>query len=485
MKLLDQNKAPLLDALKKHMAQGVQPFHVPAHKHGMGLKEMQELLGANTFLMDLNSIHGLDDLANPSTSIKEAQTLAAELFQAQDAYFLINGASSGVHAMMLSALYPGDKLILPRNSHKSAITGLILSGAIPVYAPAKIDENLGIATVASYESIQDCLQKAPQSAAIFVINPSYYGFCMDIQKIVHLAEEWETKVIVDEAHGGHMLFHPELPMTAMEAGADMSVLSTHKTCGSLTQSALLLSQKDNIQKKRILSILSVLRSSSASYLLMASIDVARKQLAQEGKEQIGNLVELSRYAREEVNNIPGLYAFAKELLSDPVIANFDETKLCIYVRNLGLTGFEVEDILRRDYKIQIELSDLNNILAYLSHADTKQSIDKLITALRSITKSSKATICTETILPPEMPQLIVSPRDAFYSNKKAVPLPQAKDEIAGDIIMSYPPGIPIVCPGERITTDILDYIMLLKERKASLHGLLGDTLNYINILGHE
>ena len=478
-----QESTPLFSAIKKHIDDGIVPFHVPAHKHGQGLKEMREFVGENMFLMDLNSMRDIDDLCNPIHVIGDAQKLAAQAFYADEAYFLINGTTSGVHTMMLSTLRPGDRIILPRNCHKSAFSGLIMSGAVPVYAPVEINDELGIATVSTYESVKGCFLKAPQTTALFLLNPNYYGFCGDLKELIKLSREWEACVLVDEAHGGHMLFHPDLPVTAMELGADMSVVSTHKTCGSLTQSAILLSRGNVIQRERIVNTLNLMRSTSASYLLMSSLDIARKQLVLHGEEMLQNALELVRYARNKINEIQGLYAFGKELIDGKGVTDFDETKLCVYVRRLGMTGFEMERRLRQEYHIQVELADLNNIMALVGLGDTKTNIDRLILALETIARKSDLQTFKKVTMIPDMPETIVIPRDAFYSHKKIVSLQQSIGEICGEMIMSYPPGIPVACPGERITREIVDYINILKEHNCHLQGTADPYADYISVLG--
>ncbi len=479
----DQNKTPLFTAIKQHIQDKIIPFHVPAHKHGAGLAEMREFVGENMFLMDLNSMRDIDDLCNPIYVIQEAQSLAAEAFRADYSYFLINGTTSGVHTMMVSSLRPGDRIILPRNCHKSAFSGLILSGAVPVYAPVEMNTELGIATVTTYEGVKNCFLRAPQTAALFLLNPNYYGFCCNLEELIKLAREWEASVLVDEAHGGHMLFHEEFPKSAMELGADMSVISTHKTCGSLTQSAILLSQGETIPQARIINTLNLMRTTSASYLLMASLDIARKQLALQGPAMLEKTLSLSRYARDKINAVEGLYAFGKELIDNKSITHFDESKLCVYVRRLGMTGFEMERRLRQEYHIQVELADMNNIMALVGIGDTQKNVDALTHALASIAQKSGLQSFKKVTLLPEMPETIVIPRDAYYSHKKSVPLQKSIGEICGEMIMSYPPGIPVVCPGERITRDIVDYINILKEHNCHLQGTADPYADYVSVLG--
>lgn len=478
-----QARAPLFEALKEHIQAGITPFHVPAHKHGMGLMEMRQFCGDNMFQMDINAMSDVDDLSNPVSVIDDAQHLAAEAFGAEYAYFLINGTTSGVHAMMLTALRPGDRIILPRNCHKSAFSGLILSGAVPVYAPVEMNEELGIAMGVTVDSLRDSFRRAPQAAATFTLNPNYYGFTGDLENVLRLTREYDAVLMVDEAHGGHMYFHENMPPSAMEVGADLCVISTHKTCGSLTQSSMLLSNSRTVTNEKLLNTLNLLRTTSASYLLMASLDVARKQMALEGREMLARTLELANYARVEINKIKGLYCFGRELVDNRAVFNFDDTKLNIHVRRLGMTGFEMERRLRQEYNIQVELADLNNIMAMVTVGDDEENINRLVQALKSISLKCRVQKFRRVTLTPDMPETIVTPRDAFYSYKKSVPLEKAVNEISGEMVMAYPPGIPVICPGERITQDIVDYITILKEHNSHLQGAADPFVNYIRVLG--
>ncbi len=478
-----QESAPLFEAVRAHINDRVVPFHVPAHKHGTGLTELRNFCGENMFQMDLNSMRDIDDLSNPVAAISEAQKLAADAFKAERAFFLVGGATSGIHTMLLSALRPGDRIILPRNCHKSAFSGLILSGAVPVYARVAINEDLGIAMMATREEVEACFRRSPQAAALFLLNPNYYGFTGDLPALVDLAREWEAVILVDEAHGGHMLFHPDLPGNAMQAGADMSVISMHKTCGSLTQSAILLIRNEHLPYERIVNTLNLQRTTSASYLLMVSLDLARKRMATQGRELLEEILAMARSARSRINAIEGLYAFGPELVDGKSIFGFDDTKLSICVSSLGMTGFEMERRLREEYHIQVELADLNNIMAIITTRDDNRRLDLLIEALKSIALQSKVGDYKRIAALPDMPETIVIPRDAFYSHKKQVTLEKSVNEICGEMVMSYPPGIPVICPGERITQEIVDYITILKENNCHLQGAADPYVNYIRILG--
>lgn len=484
MSFLDQNKTPLFTALKEYHQRNVIPFDVPGHKHGRGLKEFTDYVGNTVMEIDVNSMKCLDNICNPIGVIKEAEELAAYAYGADQAFFLVNGTTSGVQAMIMSACQPGDKIILPRNAHKSAVTGLILSGAIPIYIQPEINSELGIAMGVTVESVQEAIGKHPDAKAVFLINPTYYGATSNIQDIVRVAHRNAMAVLVDEAHGAHMAFHEDFPMSAMEAGADMSAVSTHKTGGSLTQSSLLLLREGIIDPFIVKKNLALMQTTSASYLLMSSIDVARKQLATEGPKLLGEVLALTRYARDRINKIEGLYAFGTELIGTPGTFSFDESKLGINVRKLGLTGFEVYDLLIDEYNIQVELADYYNILAIVSLGDTKEALDALIDALADIAvryRRDEEIKVVNAFL--KNPDVIVSPRDAFYSSKKAVKLEEAEGEISGESIMAYPPGIPIVSPGERISKEIIEHIMILKEEESLLQGTEDPYAECIRVLG--
>ncbi|NSW90030.1 MAG: aminotransferase class I/II-fold pyridoxal phosphate-dependent enzyme [Firmicutes bacterium] len=483
--MLEQKRTPIFDAVKKYVDDKVIQFHVPGHKQGRGLKELADYIGTRALEMDANGMEDLDYLTNPTGVIHEAQTLMAHAFGAQEAFLLVNGTTAGVQAMIMSACNPGDKIIIPRNAHKSTIGGIILSGAMPVYVQPEVNEKLGIAIGISVDSIKKAIKENPHAKAVFIINPSYYGFTCDMKSIVRIAHRHEMAALVDEAHGSHMSFHDDFPLTAMEVGADMSAASMHKTSGSLTQSSILLYRSNIISLERVKQVLNLTYTTSASYLLMCSLDIARKQLAVSGSEMLEKTLRLARWAREEINKIEGLYAFGKELVGTPGCYDFDETKLGINVRGLGYTGYQMEAKLRKEYNIQIEMSDLYNILAIISIGDRQEDVEALVNALKDIASKERVTEFKSVIPVLENPKMIVSPRDAFYSPKKTIPLENAEGEIAGEMIMAYPPGIPVICMGEKITRDIIDYIKVLKNEKCELQGTADPFVNNIRVLGVE
>lgn len=485
MSRLEQNCTPLFDAVKRFVEQEVTPFYVPGHKRGHGLQEFREYIGERALQMDVNGMDELDFANNPTGVIFESEKLLAKAFGAQHAHFLVNGTSSGVHAMVMSACQPGDQILIPRNAHRSMIGAIILSGAVPVYIQPEFNEELGIAMGISEESLKKTIKEYPHAKALFLINPTYYGAASDIKSLVRIARSHDMAVLVDEAHGAHMSFHDDFPLTAMEVGADMSTASMHKTAGSMTQSAILLLRGNRISPDRVNSVLRLSYTTSASYVLMCSLDVARKQLATRGREIYENILEMVREARDEINRIEGLYAFGKDLIGSPGCHDFDETKLGICVKNIGYTGYEIEQLLRREYKIQVELADPFNVLAIIGVGDKKEDLNKLVAALRDIASKSKVKKHQNIFTIPANPPMIVSPRDAFFSSKKYVSLEDSVKEVCGEMVMAYPPGIPIICMGERITPEVVEYIQFLKEQKCQLQGMADPYLNQIRVLGKE
>ncbi len=485
MKKNDQNRMPLFEAVKAYVDSKVIPFHVPGHKQGNGIDEFTEYVGRKVMQMDVNGMEDLDNACNPIGVIMESERLCAQAFGAQNAYFLVNGTTAGVQAMMLSTCEPGDEIIMPRNAHKSTIGGLILSGAVPVYIQPEINEVYGIAGGITEDAIKKAVKEHPHAKAIFVINPTYYGMASDLKSIVRIAHRHNMAVLADEAHGAHMSFHDDFPLTAMEVGADMSAVSLHKTGGSMTQSSVLLTRGNLVTPEVVKQVINLTYTTSASYVLMSSLDSARKQLALRGADMLEHVLELARWARDEINKIEGYCAFGRELIGTPGCYDFDETKLSINVMKLGFTGYEMEQKLRKEYNIQIEMSDLYNILAIVSLGDTKEDIQALINALKDIAQKTETREIKNSTRTPLKPKLIVSPRDAFYSHKKSVLLSEAAGEISGEMIMAYPPGIPVVCPGEKISKDMIDYVRILKEEHCQLQGTADPYVDYIRVLGTE
>lgn len=482
MNVNNQKRAPLYEALERFRKQRVVPFDVPGHKRGRGNPELVELLGEKCVGMDVNSMKPLDNLCHPVSVILEAEALAAEAFGAENAFFMVGGTTSSVQSMVLSACKAGDKIILPRNVHRSVINALVLCGAEPVYVNPKVDNRLGISLGMELCDVERAILENPTAVAVLVNNPTYYGICSNIREIVRLAHEHGMLALADEAHGTHFYFGKNLPVSAIAAGADMSAVSMHKSGGSLTQSSLLLLGK-NVSAGYVSQIINLTQTTSASYLLMSSLDISRRNLALRGEASFEKVTAMAEYARSEINGIGGYYAYGRELVNGNSIYDYDVTKLSVYTRDIGLAGIEVYDLLRDEYDIQIEFGDLGNLLAYLSIGDRQRDVERLVGALsevrRRFGRKDKANLMKQEYIDPEV---AVSPQEAFYADKESLPLRQTEGRICSEFVMCYPPGIPILAPGERITAEILDYIEYAKAKGCSMTGPEDPDILHLNVL---
>ncbi|MDD3946770.1 MAG: aminotransferase class I/II-fold pyridoxal phosphate-dependent enzyme [Clostridia bacterium] len=477
----DQRKAPVFEALKKHKSDRYVHFDVPSHKGGRGNPELAALLGWDCMRVDVNSMKPLDNLCHPTSVIREAEILAAEAFGAKNAFLMVGGTTSAVQAMIMSVCKHGDKIILPRNVHRSAINALVICGALPVYINPGINKKLGISLGMTYEALEEAIRRNPDAKAVLFNNPTYYGVCSDLKRLVALAREHGMKTLVDEAHGTHFYFGDNLPVSAMAAGADLSSVSMHKTGGSLTQSSFLLCGEE-ADVNYIRQIINLTQTTSGSYLLMSSLDVARRNLALNGKSVFAKTLELTEYARAEINKIGGYYAYASEICDGGAAYAFDRTKLSIHTREMGLAGIEVYDILRDDYSIQIEFGDLGNILAIISSGDRMLEIERLVAALGEIKRlygKSPVGMMEQEYLAPDP---VMSPQASFYSDKKTLPVKESEGEVSAEFVMCYPPGIPVLAPGERITKDIIEYIEYAKEKGCLVTGPHDMEINNIKVV---
>ena len=481
---LNQDRAPIYEALEKFRQMRVVPFDVPGHKHGRGNPELTAFLGEQCVRVDVNSMKPLDNLCHPISVIKEAEILAADAFGAAHAFLMVGGTTSSVQSMVLSTCKRGDKIILPRNVHRSVINALVLCGAIPIYVNPEVNHRLGISLGMKREQVQKAIRENPDAVAVLVNNPTYYGICSDLRAIVQMAHEAGMYCLADEAHGTHFYFGEGMPVSAMEAGADMAAVSMHKSGGSLTQSSLLLTGP-NVNAGYVRQIINLTQTTSGSYLLMSSLDISRRNLALRGKEVFRKVVDMAEYARDEINSIGGYDAFGRELINGDSVFDFDPTKLSVHTRDIGLAGIEVYDILRDEYDIQIEFGDIGNILAYLSIGDRPQEVERLVSALAEIRRrfhKDPSGLLNQEYIDPEV---VSSPQTAFYADKKSVPIEETEGMVCSEFVMCYPPGIPILAPGERITKEILDYIQYAKEKGCSMTGPEDPDILHLNVQVEE
>ena len=484
MSYMTQDRAPILESLEKMKAARLVPFDVPGHKRGRGNPELSEFLGNRCLDVDVNSMKLLDNLCHPVSAIKDAEDLAAEAFGAAHAFFMVGGTTSSVQAMILSSVGRGEKIIMPRNVHRSAINALILCGAVPVYVNPRMDHTLGISLGMRVGDVAEAIEKNPEAKAILVNNPTYYGICSNLKAIVDLAHSHGMRVLVDEAHGTHFYFDQRLPLSAMAAGADMAAVSMHKSGGSLTQSSLLLCGPQ-MNPGHVHQIINLTQTTSGSYLLMVSLDISRRNLALHGQKIFDKVIGLVEYARDEINTIGDYYAYGKELVNGDSVYDFDITKLSVFTRPIGLAGIEVYDILRDEYDIQTEFGDIANLLAYVSVGDRPKDIERLVAALaeirRNYRKDSSRMLKAEYI----DPLVKYAPQEAFYARKESLSLEDAVGRVAGDFVMCYPPGIPILAPGELITEEILSYILYAKKKGCQMTGTEDMMMERLNVMQED
>jgi arginine/lysine/ornithine decarboxylase len=484
----NQNSAPIFDALARYRDARVVPFDVPGHKHGKGNPELTAFLGKTCMDVDVNSMKPLDNLCHPVSVIREAESLAADAFGAAHCFFMVGGTTSAVQSMILSSVRAGEKIIMPRNVHRSAINALILADAVPVYVNPGVDAALGIPLGMSAADVKTATEKNPDAAAVFVNNPTYYGVCPDIKTIAAIAHSAGMTLLADEAHGTQFYFSDKLPISAIAAGADLSSVSMHKSGGSLTQSSFLLLSK-NVSEGYVRSVINLTQTTSASYLLLSSLDISRRRLALSGGAVADKIIATAEYAREEIRKIGGFRVFDDKLINFRDVFDFDLTKLSINTRGIGLAGIEVYDILRDRFDIQIEFGDIANILCYISDGDQWKDIERLVSALAEIKRrdgkavsEQKSKLPLSEYIPPDV---ALTPREAFFAKTARVSLKEAAGHISGEFVMCYPPGIPVLAPGERVTKDIIDYIIYSKEKGSTLTGPQDIEINYLNVVAGQ
>lgn len=476
---LDHNRTPLFDAMVALAESRKVSFHTPGHKSGKGIStRFRKFVGPKVFSIDLTCLDEVDSLQKPRGVIREAQELAADIYDADQSYFLVNGTSGGNQAMILACLHPGEAFLTTRILHKSAVSGMIMSDAHPVFIPLTQNRETSLLLNDQTSSIISAMDANPEIRTLFLTSPNYYGVTLNLSKITDEAHKRGVKVLLDEAHGPHLHFHEALPMSGMTAGVDLCVQSTHKIIGGMTQASILHAKKNRIDIARLSSTLRYLQTTSPSYILMASLDLARMQMATEGKKLLGKAIDLSKRGRERIRKIPGLNCIDRHEVQS--ISNgdndLDETKLTIGVEGLGLTGYQVSQKLNQDFGIQVEMADLMHILVIVSIGDHRDDIDRLVTALEKIALQSQGSVDYARVSdgfqkPYSLNTALMPPRKAFFANQTMVPLEEALGKISADIVTVYPPGIPLLIPGEQITRDILDFLFTMKGTGATLDGL--------------
>lgn len=479
-------RAPIAEAMRAYAADGARAYHTPGHKQGLGAHPLLKALVTEEGLREeVSLMEELDDLHEPTMCIKEAQEMAAALYGADQAYFMINGTTGAIHTMLMGALRPGDAVLVPRNAHRSMIGGIILAGAHPVFLQPEVDERLGIAMGLTEETVARAIAAHPEAKALACVYPTYYGVTFDLARIAALVHAHDMLLLVDEAHGPHLRFSDDLPPQAIDCGADMAAQSTHKILGAMTQASMLLVNGPRVDRERVREAASLLQSTSPNQLLLASLDIARLQMAENGRETVGRAVRLAGRLRSAINAIDGLWSFGPEYTCYPGATGLDATKITVQVTGFGLSGVEAEAILRHEYKVQCELSDARNLLFILSYADKDEQADYLLRALQGLARDhrrgSEASGAVSTKLP-AVPAQGMTPREAFFAPKGSVAFSEAEGHIAAEQVMFYPPGIPILCPGDVIDAASLRYIEAMQVLGLKVVGPRDASLGRIQVV---
>ncbi|MBN3923236.1 aminotransferase class I/II-fold pyridoxal phosphate-dependent enzyme [Nostoc sp. NMS4] len=488
--MLNQNQTPLLDALKANAARPHAPFYTPGHKLGEGISQpLADLLGKAVFRADLTELADLDNLFAPQGVIQEAQQLASEVFGASQTWFLVNGSTCGIEAAILATCGTGDKIILPRNVHSSAIAGLILSGAIPIFLNPEYDSVLDIAHSITPKAVQSALQQHPDAKAVLVVYPTYYGVCGDLSAIANITHQYNIPLLVDEAHGAHFAFHPELPTPALAAGADLTVQSIHKVLGAMTQASMLHIQGNRIDCDRISKALQLVQSTSPSYLLLASLDAARQQMALHGKVLMSRTLQLANEARTRINQISGLSVLKiPQLGKSPGFVALDKTRLTVTVSDLGLTGFAADEILDEKLGVTAEFASLQHLTFIISLGNTPADIKQLVQGFTTLAEEysrSNLTVKNQVWLNLDRTldyALQLSPREAFFAVTEILPLTQTNKRICAEIVCPYPPGIPVLMPGEAITKSVLEYLQQVQAMGGFISGCNDISLKTLKVV---
>lgn len=485
---MDQNRMPLVEALQQFREEAPAYFRIPGHRFERGLDET--LNGASLAAYDLSEAEGLDDLHHAEGVIAEAQKLAAETWKAKKTFFLVNGTTCGNEAMVLSSVKEREKIIVPRNVHKSVLMGLILSGATPVYVMPEYSTKWQMWGGVTPETIEKAFAETPDAKAVLLVSPTYYGLCSDLKAIAGICHRHNAALLVDEAHGSHLYFSEQLPSGALESGADACAQSIHKTAGSFTQSSFLSLGSDRLDETRVAANLQMVQSTSPSYLLMASLDAARRGMALHGRERMGRALALGRRARQEIAKIKGIEVLGTEMEGRCGICNIDPTRLVFSARETGISGYDLQRRLYDEHRVSTELADEENVVCVITWANSEEDITRLIEALREIAAESEkageaAKFEEKQWLFSSFPKMEKTPREAYFAEKEAVPFAKAQGRIAAEMAAPYPPGIPLICPGERYSKEVLELMRAYQSDGCGFHGPSDASLKTLYVLKEE
>jgi arginine decarboxylase len=475
---MDQHSAPLYQAILDYKNKSAVRFHVPGHK-GRG----QESFLSEISSWDVTEIPGLDDLHQPEEAIKASQRLAAEAFCADESFFLVGGSTAGNLALLLTACNPGEEVIVQRNVHKSVINGLVISQAKPVYLAPEIDEETGLPAGVSLQDLDKALTDHPKAKAVFLTNPSYYGMGKDLRFYAERCHLAGIPLLVDEAHGAHFGFSSKFPSSAIQAGASAAVQSAHKMLSALTMASMLHVRGPGVNRSRLKQVLAMLQSSSPSYPLMASLDLARRYIATSGSADLEQASKLSEELihRVEALGIPWLQVVRKSEKSQG-FDYIDPLKVTLRTSSLSFHGFRLKAYLE-DHNIYPELADQHHVLLVLSLRSSREDIDRTIRALDSLPKEEFECNAHVQITAPIFAQeVVLTPHEAFYRSSEPVLFELAVGKVSGEMVVPYPPGVSVINPGERIDEQSMIYLRKLQSMGCRFHGTADPMLETIQVI---
>jgi len=495
--MLDQSQMPIVSALRESAGRLHAPFYAPGHKQGQGAStQLKHWLGEAIFKADLPELPELDNLFAPEGIIHQAQTLAAKAFGSEYTYFLVNGSTCGLEAVILATCGPGEKILVPRNAHRSVIAGLILAGAMPVFVSPEYNSNLGLALGMSTEAIATALTHHPDIRAVLLVSPTYHGICSDIATISQIAHAHGIPLLVDAAHGPHFGFHPDLPISALAQGADLVVQSTHKVLSAFSQASMLHGQGTRVSRNRLQAALQLTQSTSPSYLLLASLDAARHQIATEGKALLSDTLSLAVKMRAQLATIPGLHIIDKpDVMACASVSDLDLTRLTVDVSGLGITGLEADEILHSDLGVTVELPELRHLTLIISLGNTSADGRRCLAGFQTLARTCRLAplpVAEDSALLqnsawPNLPYTLprISPRDAFFAPATIVPATSAAGRLSAETISAYPPGIPTLVAGEEITAAAIAYLAAVKQQGGCVTGCSDPSLTTLKVLNLE
>lgn len=482
---LNHTRTPLFDKTLEYAKKDIVSMIMPAHGMGKGISQKwKDYVGENIFRMDISDLPGQDDFYEPESAIKEAQELAADAWGSKEAFFCVNGTSAANIASICTLVSEGEKIIVPRNCHKSVIYGLIISGAVPVYAFPDVNDELGIIGGMNPAEIKRVYFENSDAKAVISVVPTYHGVYSNLEAISEIVHTNGGIHMVDEAHGNHVYFNDKLPKGALRCGADIVTQSTHKVSGSLQQSSMLHVNSDLIDTTRLRFNMQMMQNTSASGLLVMSLDLARQYMALNGKAALDNLLKLVEYGYSEISRIEGFSIIDQSLAGKNSISEIEPTRFIISARDIGLTGYELKDKLAEEDEIHMEFSDNYYAAGFPGLGVTKDDVDRLIKACRNISEKYQGN-CPLTEWKnklPVMPEARMTPREAYKASTEKTEWKKAKGRISAEMIVPYPPGIPAICPGEVISDEVWDFLSSQQEQGIHLHGVRGETLDGIRVV---